>query len=118
MIIYLYPEHGHERLAIDTEELDKQIRWLHEQPMCDENEGIWNLLESIRELGKSDDAGNWPDLIETDENARNTTAKIPHWEDDPDFPAEDWKYEVANGDTRLGYGEWVEHQRDAKRVMP
>ena len=56
-MIYLYPEHGHERLAIDREELDKQIRWLHEQPMCDENEGIWNLLESIRELGKSDDQG-------------------------------------------------------------
>ena len=57
MIIYLYPEHGNERLAIDSGELDKQITWLHEQPMCDENEGIWNLLESIRELRKSDDQG-------------------------------------------------------------
>jgi hypothetical protein len=56
-VIYLYPEHGHERLAIDSQELNKQIRWLHKQPMCDENEGIWNLLESIRELGKSDDQG-------------------------------------------------------------
>jgi hypothetical protein len=25
---------------------------------------------------------------------------------------------VANGDTRLGYGEWVEHQRDAKKQAP
>jgi hypothetical protein len=50
MIIYLYPEHGHERLAIDSEELDKQIAWLHEQTMCDENEGIWNLLETIRDM--------------------------------------------------------------------
>ena len=56
-MIYLYPGHGHERLAIDPVELNKQITWLHEQPMCDENEGIWNLLESIRELGKSDDQG-------------------------------------------------------------
>ena len=50
MIIYLYPEHGHERLTIDTEELDRQIAWLHGQSMCEENEGIWNLLESIRGL--------------------------------------------------------------------
>ena len=57
MMIYLYPEHGHERLAIDSGELDTQITWLHEQAMCDENEGIWNLLESIRELGKLDDQG-------------------------------------------------------------
>jgi hypothetical protein len=56
-MIYLYPEHGHERLAIDPEELDRQIAWLHKQPMCDQNEGIWNLLETIRELGKSDDQG-------------------------------------------------------------
>jgi hypothetical protein len=56
-MIYLYPEHGHERLAIDSQELEKQIRWLHGQPMCDENEGIWNLLETIRELGKSGEQG-------------------------------------------------------------
>jgi len=28
----------------------------------------------------------------------------------PDYPVEDWKYEVSNGDTALGYNEWVEHQ--------
>ena len=57
MIIYLYPEHGQERIVIDPEELDKQIAWLHEQPMCNENEGIWNLLETIRELRESNDQG-------------------------------------------------------------
>jgi hypothetical protein len=117
-MIYLYPEHGHERLAIDTEELDKQIAWLHTQPMCEENEGIWNLLESIRELGKSDDAGDWPDLIETYKHAKAAIAKISHWEDDPEFPSEDWQYEVTLGNTRLGYRQWVQHEREAKRVMP
>lgn len=24
----------------------------------------------------------------------------------------DWKYEVSNDDTRLGYDEWVEHKRE------
>ena len=28
----------------------------------------------------------------------------------PEFPVEDWKTEVNNGDTRLGYWEWVKHQ--------
>ena len=30
-------------------------------------------------------------------------------ENDP-YPIEDWKYEVANGDTVLGYEEWKEHK--------
>jgi hypothetical protein len=36
-----------------------------------------------------------------------------HWADDPDWPASDWRAEVANGDTRLGYSAWVEGQRSA-----
>lgn len=57
MIIYLYPEQNHERISIDTCDLDRQIAWLHEQPMCDENEGIWNLLETIRDLAECADQG-------------------------------------------------------------
>lgn len=33
------------------------------------------------------------------------------WKSDPKFPVSDWQYEVANGDTRRGYEEWV----DAKK---
>ena len=33
------------------------------------------------------------------------------WLSDRDNPVEDWKYEVANDDTRLGYLEWVESRR-------
>lgn len=35
------------------------------------------------------------------------------------FPREDWQYDVANGDTKLGYAEWVEHNvaaESTKRV--
>jgi hypothetical protein len=35
------------------------------------------------------------------------------WEDNPEFPVEDWRYEVANDDTRLGYLEWIEHKRES-----
>ena len=33
-----------------------------------------------------------------------------YWHDHPDYPSEDWRYHVANRETRLGYWEWVESQ--------
>ena len=36
-----------------------------------------------------------------------------HWQGDhPYYVLDDWKYEVANGDTRLGYWEWVASQAE------
>jgi hypothetical protein len=29
------------------------------------------------------------------------------WSEHPDFPSEDWRYQVQSGDTRLGYWDWV-----------
>ena len=29
------------------------------------------------------------------------------WSFCPEFPVDDWKYEVANGETRRGYWEWA-----------
>jgi hypothetical protein len=29
------------------------------------------------------------------------------WEDHPDFTGDDWVREVSEGDTRLGYVDWV-----------
>ena len=34
------------------------------------------------------------------------------WGSDPFYPVGDWQYEVANDETRLGYWEWVEAQRE------
>jgi hypothetical protein len=31
-----------------------------------------------------------------------------HWDDNHDYPVDDWKTEVAHDDTRLGYLDWVE----------
>ena len=33
--------------------------------------------------------------------------------EDPKYSMEDWRYEVQNGDTSLGYDEWVDHQRES-----
>lgn len=31
-----------------------------------------------------------------------------YWDDHRNFPARDWQFAVGNGDTRLGYWDWVE----------
>jgi len=36
--------------------------------------------------------------------------KSDHWEDDQEFPVDDWIAEVQAGDTRLGYRDWVARQ--------
>lgn len=38
-----------------------------------------------------------------------------HWAALPEYPVEDWKYEVANDDTRDGYWAWVESQQDMNK---
>lgn len=39
------------------------------------------------------------------------------WADDPEYPVSDWQLEVANDDTRLGYWQWVEAQREWKGAV-
>lgn len=39
---------------------------------------------------------------------------INEWGEDKDFPIEDWQYDVANGDTRLGYWNWVKHNKESQ----
>lgn len=42
--------------------------------------------------------------------------KRSHWDDDPAYPVEDWRAEVANDDTRLGYTAWVGHQKETREA--
>ncbi len=41
------------------------------------------------------------------------TKPIDYWTSDDTFPVKDWQYEVANGDTRRGYHDWLRAQREA-----
>jgi hypothetical protein len=34
------------------------------------------------------------------------------WAENPDHPLSDWKAEVADDDTRLGYADWLAARRD------
>lgn len=40
-------------------------------------------------------------------DGRTVTARPDPWAGDPAHPADDWKAEVANDDTRLGYLDWI-----------
>lgn len=40
----------------------------------------------------------------------------PAWAEDPNYPVGDWRLEVANDDTRLGYVEWLEHKREPEPI--
>lgn len=31
-----------------------------------------------------------------------------HWEDHPEHSVEDWRHEIEENNTRLGYGQWVD----------
>jgi len=35
-----------------------------------------------------------------------------HWDEDPDYPVEEWKCEVDNDDTRQSYKEWVQSKKE------
>jgi len=37
---------------------------------------------------------------------------VTPWDEDEEFPVADWKYAVANDDTRQGYLDWVQSQRE------
>lgn len=43
---------------------------------------------------------------------------MPTPKDYEKYPKSDWQYDVRNGDTKLGYEEWVEHQVEShKKTM-
>lgn len=38
-----------------------------------------------------------------------------HWDDHPDYPTEDWKEEIMDGNTRQSYKQWVASQVEQER---
>ncbi len=40
-------------------------------------------------------------------------AEHGYWSEYPDYPQEDWKYQVSNGDTILGYWAWLENMLES-----
>ncbi len=43
-------------------------------------------------------------------SAQDLITLYGYWGNHPQFPLADWKYEVACGDTRTGYWDWIAAQ--------
>lgn len=69
-----------------------------------------DLAEAVRRLSAAVNAVEEHDA-NTDERSSSADQSgarpVDYWGEDPSYPVEDWQHEVANGDTRRGYWEWV-----------
>jgi len=69
------------------------------------------LRKAIMEIRASDFVSDdnkewWVD--DSDEQPRLISEPGPsHWDEQPGHPVEDWRSEIANDDTRLGYLDWI-----------
>jgi hypothetical protein len=57
-------------------------------------------------------ADGWRPLALTSQGDLAVAHDPPHWQDDDEFSQEDWRGEVADGNTLLSYHEW----RDARKA--
>lgn len=39
--------------------------------------------------------------------------QVQYWTEDPDYPVMEWQREVAEGNTRMGYWDWVNSCKEA-----
>jgi hypothetical protein len=54
-------------------------------------------------------------LTNADPSILIARTRVNVWDNYPDFPIDDWKFEVGNSDTVLGYWEWVRHKIEEQR---
>jgi hypothetical protein len=77
---------------------------------CDLFPSVEIVFDEIKKLklqiGREDAQSN----LDADEKPVDRELYGGFWGEYPDFPREDWEYEVANEDTGLGYWEWVDNQ--------
>ena len=92
-VAQLMEESGHSLEYISVHS-DVSISTL-ERILSDENVRVESLEKVLHEIG-----GQL--AIKSDANSEK--------ELDLEYPLEDWRFEVANGDTYLGHKEWVNHK--------
>ena len=66
------------------------------------------------------DDGELPVPAQFRETALTGITYVPptadHWAERDGFPLADWRHEVANDDTRLGYAAWCDAKAEAERM--
>jgi len=81
-----------------------------------QNESYKRRLEELSWLCEADFREKPPATVLDASCEPPTETPDPWREPDPDYPLEDWMYEVEDHNTRSGYWEWVASQREATRV--
>jgi hypothetical protein len=82
-------------------EIDSDSAW---QPVtCDDCGYDWNEVYNFARAETPDTCK------EIDENGKLVPER-DLWSNDNRYPRADWKYDVVNGNTNLGYWDWVENK--------
>lgn len=78
--------------------------WVGSDFFCDDHEGDEvqiSVFETVPMVAPSAKALQAPSAAELAEQHGGV------WGEHPAHPVEDWRYQIANGDTRQGYWDWV-----------
>ena len=71
-------------------------------------------LATLDDLNRNWDVVDCFNLDDFIEDKRRKPEDV--WASDDGYTVEHWQYEVAEDDTRLGYWDWVQHQKEMNNV--
>lgn len=116
-------------VGVEADTIDQAVAMLTADYVgenVEETERTWDSLTGLAIIDVSDEDGN---AIHEDYAGTDLPSEYDPTPADPDgisrhsaetlqraeeaFPISDWQFDVANGDTRLGYEAWLAHQIDA-----
>ena len=69
--------------------------------------GFWHGLDETTEIS---DLHTGDAVLHPEGCITGAQVEAEHGEEHPEWPREEWRDDVANEDTRLGYYDWVAHQ--------
>jgi len=48
----------------------------------------------------------------------NENEPLDEWSEDPEFGRDEWSQDARDGDTNMGYWDWVAHRREFYKANP
>ena len=107
--------------SLDTnecvEDMELMLRTIWEMLPPDYKERFHKTDEALCVLANSQPANQKQKTLE-EEVAFLEGLFVGHSNGSPRFPMEDWQYEAGNGDTKLGYWNWVYNQYEMEGLDP
>lgn len=101
-LIVTYNETGETAPLFDLALEDSQVKQVHKLGTCCLPSDAVNKIKTFIE----------------DRTKGGEPERASYWREVPGYPVEDWQYEVANGDTRQGYHDWVDSKQEAEDHEP